>query len=164
MLGSTLEIGGPSDTTDYGADVAIDSQGDAVFAYADSNFDSIIARRLSATGTLATPQSIASNMINQPSPPDIASDANGDTVVAWINTGNFTGHRVQARTMNSRGVLGQTRTVSPSYAGNQPVVDQHVATDASGDSVVIWTHLDGLDGETDRSRHASSRSTARWAR
>lgn len=134
---------------EFGPRVAIDAQGDSVFVWTRSSpTDVVLARRLSAGGTLGT-FPIQLSRGGDPGPfsaPEIATDANGDTVFTWVNFG-LNPDRVQARTMTARGVLGTVRNVSPAgQIGSQP----QVATDATGDSVLTWVREDGIDGDDDR--------------
>jgi len=144
-LGSVLELGSTSDTTDRFPRVAIDTQGDAVFMWVNSSF--VLGRRLSAAGTLGPAFQISRP--GDPGPffaPDVATDLNGDTVFTWVTNSSFSGSRVQARTMTKRGVLGTIRNVSPAgEIGTHP----QVASDDSGDSVLTWVHEDGVDGDND---------------
>jgi hypothetical protein len=149
-LGPVHDLSG-GDFDDFGPRVAIDAQGDSVFAWTrPSPSNAVLARRLSAGASTPGPAfQVSPGGVPNPgvSAPEVATDANGDTVFTWVNLGSFTGiDRVQARTMTSRGVLGTIRNVSPS---GQIASHPQVATDASGDSVITWVREDGVDGDND---------------
>jgi hypothetical protein len=144
-LGTVHELGSTTGTTDRFARVATDRAGDSVFAWARSEpSDSVLGRRLSASGTLSSIFGISSG--GGPfSALDVATDRNGDTVFTWVNLGFFPA-RVQARTLSASGAFSPIRNVSPAgEIGSQP----QVATDRSGDSVITWVLEDGVDGDGD---------------
>ena len=145
VLGPVHELGGASDVIESDPEVAIDATGDAVFVWVESS--QVVARRLSAGGTLGPPIQVGPGGVPSPglTDPEVATDANGDTIFAWMNRGsNITGDFVQARTMTSRGVLGPIRAIS-GVGGNH----QQVATDATGHAVLTWVDEDGVNGDTD---------------
>jgi hypothetical protein len=147
VLGPVLEGGSASGTADFEPRVAIDDQGDAVFAFTRlSSTEGVLARRLRA-GDVSLSGLIAISPANQGvSAPEIATDANGDTVFTWVNFEAFSHPRVQARVMSSRGVLGPIRNLS---ALNQDGRAPQVAMDAAGNSVIAWVREDGVDGDND---------------
>ncbi len=70
--------------------------------------------------------------------PDVAVDADGDSVVVWSRA--IDGYRVQARRVSATGVMGPTLTLSAKGA------DAHtpqVAITADGRAVVTWDRSDG---------------------
>jgi hypothetical protein len=147
-LGTVHELGQTSGTTDRFARVATDRSGDSVFAWTRFDpFDAVLARRLSATGTLGGIIQLSRGGDPGPfSAPEVATDRNGDTVFTWVNDSGFGDPRVQARTLTASGALGPIRNVSPAdEIGSQP----QVATDRSGDSVLTWVREDGVDGDAD---------------
>ena len=147
VLGPVHELGTTSGNQDGEPEVAIDGQGDSVFVWRriTSGSEGVFARRLSAGGNLSS-AFVVNQFTQSASPPEVASDANGDTVFTWVTFEGFTSPRVQARTMTSAGGLGKLRNVSPS---GQIGSDPQVATDSSGDSVITWVREDGIDGDGD---------------
>jgi hypothetical protein len=146
-LGTVHELGQTTGAVDRFARVATDRSGDSVFAWTRSDpSDAVLARRLSATGTLSSIIQISRGGDPGPfSAPEVATDRNGDTVFTWVNLSGFN-TRVQARTLSASGALGPIRNVSPAgEIGSQP----QVATDRSGDSVLTWVREDGIDGDAD---------------
>jgi hypothetical protein len=146
-LGTVHELGSTTGTTDRLVRVATDRAGDSVFAWARSEpTDSVLGRRLSASGTLSNIFSVSSGAGAGPfSALDVATDRNGDTVFTWVNHGFFP-DRVQARTLSASGAFSPVRNVSPAgVIGSQP----QVATDRSGDSVITWVLEDGVGGDAD---------------
>jgi hypothetical protein len=143
VLGPVHDLDSNTTAVENNPRVATDATGDSVFTWQRAGF--VLASRLSAGGTLG-PEFQVSGGSGTTIGPEIATDANGDTIFTWVNTSGFSGDRVQARTMTSRGVLGTLRNVSPAgQIGTHP----QVATDASGDSVITWVREDGVDGDND---------------
>lgn len=146
VLGPVHELGQASGTTDFGVRAAIDSQGDAIFAWTRSTPGSfVLARPLSAAGVLGQLVQLSGNSGSFNSI-DVASDLNGDSVFTWVNIGGGTQPRIQARTMSTNGTLSPIRNVSPL---NQTASSPQVATDASGDTVLTWVREDNADGDND---------------
>lgn len=158
VLGSVLEIGQASGTTDFDPRVAIDSQGDAVFVFTRNSgggTNILVGRRLSAAGVLGPAFQISpSGQISATA--DVASDANGDTVVTWINF-SFNTDATQARTISSRGVLGPVRTLSG--ASFPEAEAPQVAIDLTGDAVVTWAR-NGKNGEAEDQVQARAMTVA----
>lgn len=147
-LGTIEELGSVSATTEQFPRVATDRAGNSVFAWTRTSSNAVLARRLSAGGTLGSLFQVSPGGIPNPgvSAPEVATDRNGDTVFTWVNLGSSLQDRVQARTLSASGVLGKVRNVSPAgQIGSQP----QVATDRSGDSVLTWVREDGVDGDGD---------------
>lgn len=122
--------------------VAMDSQGDALFAWVHngSGTSSTIEARLLRNGTLGNGFFLFNQTISQPSAIDIATDANGDSVVAFVRS-----DRVQAITVGARGELGPVRNISVN-GGRSP----QVAIDTGGDAVITWVLEDAADGDNDQ--------------
>ena len=130
----TLSGGGGSDP-----DIASNADGDAVavWAWAHNNSHQIQARSSSSTGALGPTRTVTGP--DFASAPQVAVDADGDALVVWQRPwGN--GYIVQARSISSAGVLGPVETLS---VAGQWDDDPQVATDADGDSVVVWNHSEG---------------------
>ena len=144
-LGTLHELGSATGVADRQVRVATDRAGDSVFAWIRSDpLDAILARRLSAGGTLGNTFTISGNS-GAASDPDVATDRNGDTVFTWIDRA-ASPDRVRARTLSVSGALSPIRNVSTTGAiGSQP----QVATDRSGDAVITWVREDGVDGDGD---------------
>lgn len=68
--------------------------------------------------------------------PQVATDANGDSAIAWEITGL---NDVQARTVSSAGVLGPVLDLSVG-AGNADI-DVHAAIDSLGNTVFVWNRI-----------------------
>jgi hypothetical protein len=141
-LGTLHELGSATGVADREVRVATDRAGDSVFVWARSEpLDAILARRLSAGGTLGNLFTVAGNA-GPVAAPDLATDRNGDTVFTWVERAAGQ-DRVRARTLSVSGALSPIRTVST--PGNQP----QVATDRSGDAVITWVREDGFNGDGD---------------
>ena len=144
VLGPVHELGQASGTTDSSPEVAMDTQGDATFVWRRSvpgNF--LLVRTLSANGTLGPPQDVGPGGQTGIAP-ELATDFNGDTTVAFINISNSP-DVVQARTISARGVVGPVRTLSP--AGQFPDAEApQVDVDLTGDAVVTWERDGGPAG------------------
>jgi len=144
-LGPVHELGQASGTDDIDPKAAIDNQGDAVFVFTRISGGSnvVLGRRLSAAGVLSPVFQVSGSGQNA-GQPDVATDANGDTIITWTNF-SFSVNAVQARTMSARGVLGPIRTLSPSNIF--PIAQfPEVAVDQTGDGVVTWAR-NGGNGE-----------------
>ncbi len=142
-LGSVTDLTTASaGTSDHFPRVAMDSQGDALFAWVHqaSGSSSTVRASMLRNGTLGGPFQLFSNNINQPSAIDIASDANGDSVVTFVRE-----NRVQAVNVGARGELGPVRNLSAGGA-RAP----QVAIDAGGDAVITWVLEDAGDGDNDQ--------------
>jgi hypothetical protein len=120
--------------------VAIDTAGNALIAWQRVMiaFWRIQARTLSAAGTLGPAQTLSQDG-GSASAPQVAVDADGDAVIAWLRS-DGANERVQARGRSAAGVLTAIRTLS---AAGQNAAEARVAVDAGGDGVVIWRRSDG---------------------
>ena len=122
------------------AQVGIDTQGDAVFAW--RRFDGtnwrIQARARSAAGTLSSIQNLSAPGQNA-SRPQVAVDADGDAVFTWERF-DGTKWRVQSRARSAAGVLGPAQTLSA--AGRHATLPQ-LGVDSAGNAVFTWQRSDG---------------------
>ncbi|MCB1994343.1 MAG: hypothetical protein KDG57_00410, partial [Rhodoferax sp.] len=120
-----------------------------------SGYD-IYLKRFDNTGTVVLAETRLSTVPNQPGTaqtgtqelPAIASDAVGNLVVVWQDTGSNDGggYGVYARTVAANGTLGNTILVNSITAGNQYEPD--VAMLAGGGFVVVWGDSSGVDGSS----------------
>jgi hypothetical protein len=129
-----------------GTAVAVDPDGDAVVAWAESQSDGAQipkARRFGRDGSLS-PEIVLSTNPTRAETPAVAIDREGDAVVAWAND-----WVVQARTLSVSGTLGEVETVSADLSP----IDRHfraqVTVDRDGDALVTWMHWSDA-GQTDQ--------------
>ncbi len=122
--------------------VAVDADGDAVFAWArsDGTNQRIEARGRSAAGALGAVQSISAAG-QDASSPRVAIADDGDAVFVWARS-DGTDQRIQARARSAAGVLGPVQTLSP--AGRN-AFQPEVAIDDDGDAVFAWRLFDGTN-------------------
>ena len=120
--------------------VAIDADGDAVFAWTrlDGTNNRIQARGRTAAGSLSAVQTL-SGAGQHADGAQVAVDADGDAVLTWQRF-DGTDYRVQARARSSAGTLGGVQTLSG--AGHSAGGAQ-VAVDADGDAVFAWQRFNG---------------------
>ena len=131
-----------------GPQIASDADGDAIVVW--RRHGSIYARAISAAGVVG-PSKILSRhgqFSGQfPSPPQIATDAQGDAVAVWIHDlgtpPSPTSSRVEARTISRTGVRGPIQTLAAG-GGRVYWADPQIASDARGDAVAVW--IGGPDG------------------
>jgi hypothetical protein len=123
--------------------VATDDTGDSVITWVledgvDGDNDIVQARTLTANGSLG-PIMDLSAAGGRAFAPQVASDADGDTIFTWLR---FDGRRdlVQARPMTAAGVLQSTVNITTSGPSAR---DPQVATDTNGDSVFTWERFEG---------------------
>lgn len=116
--------------------VVIGRNGTATVAWADENFQRVVAKRL-------TPRHVSGLRVIMPpaanttyGPPPIADDNSGDTVFAigrTVLSGNQQPTYLEVRRWSRGGRLGGVRQLA------SKVADMALATDSTGDSVVAWT-------------------------
>jgi hypothetical protein len=123
--------------------VATDDTGDSVITWVhedgvDGDNDIVQARTLTVNGSLG-PIVDLSAAGGRAFAPQVASDADGDTIFTWLR---FDGRRdrVQGRTMNSAGALQATFNLTVSGPSAR---DPQVDTDTDGDSVFTWERFEG---------------------
>jgi hypothetical protein len=123
----------------------MDANGDSYFAYALSD-GRVQARKYTPTGTAAWTKTLTPRPTNPEQEisgelPNVAVNAAGDSVYAWL-TSNNAGTRsiIQGRTLSRTGVLGPVRTFAD-IGQSQGEIDlpPAVAVDADGDAIVAWT-------------------------
>ena len=137
----------PGDARDPQVAVAADGAGLYAWWRSKGSRQWLKARPRSALGALGTERTV--ELAGSPqalSPPHLALDAGGDAVIAWelfdpAGTQPPCCGLAQARTMSPGGHLGAVETLSAPGATS---VD--VASDASGDAVVVWTRSVGGAG------------------
>jgi hypothetical protein len=117
------------------AQVAVDADGDAVFAWAlwDGANYRIQTRARSAAGVLSSVQTLSVAGWNA-LVPRVAVDADGDAVFTWVRYDGLN-DRVQARARSAAGVLSPVQTLS---RAGQSAHDPHVTVDAAGNAVFSW--------------------------
>jgi hypothetical protein len=115
--------------------VAVDPGGNAVGAWSVPTGITyqVQTRTLSAAGALGSTQTLSPDGVIG-SKPQVALDAEGDAVAAWLQESGGS-LRVQARARSAAGVLGPVKTLS--YA-SQFAFNPQLAVDAEGDALVTW--------------------------
>jgi hypothetical protein len=121
--------------------VATDSDGDSTAVWVRGNGSGhlqVQARQVSKSGALGATKNVSLAASDSTSP-QVASDADGDSTVVWVGEdgGN---QRIEARLISAAGTLGSIRKVS---AAGEDSSDPQVATDDSGDSIVVWVGGEG---------------------
>lgn len=129
--------------------VALDAEGDAVFAWEHINVIDccgfVQARARPATGTLG-PIKTLSDSSRHASGAEVGVDADGDALVVWRRydeTGQCGGSgcgRIQARARSAAGTFGPVQTLSDA---GQDASSPKVALDPAGNAVVVWERSDG---------------------
>ena len=144
-FGATQDLFSPLAQGFFQHQVAVDADGDAVFAWLafDGTNFSIQARALSKAGLLANIQTI-SPAGEDGSAPQLAIDAAGDAVLTWVVQDQLV-DRVQARARTAAGLLSPVQTLSD--AGRDADLPQ-VAVDRDGDAVIAWLRSDGTNERT----------------
>jgi hypothetical protein len=152
---STRVAGGPwsaPTTLSVGADafqkaslphVAINEAGDvvAVWQQRESPVPHIESARMAAGGAWSPPVAIGSNFLENDLGPDIANDASGDAVAAWVVEVSG-GTKVQAATSVG---AAWTPPVDLDAAPDETAGWPSVAMDDGGDAVVAWAHFTDPD-------------------
>jgi hypothetical protein len=120
--------------------VASDADGDAVAVWVRSDGTSlrVEARQVPAAGSPGPVLTLSAAGADAFSP-TVASDADGDAVVAWYRSDGANA-RIESRSVSADGVMGTVRTLS---AAGQDATAPEVASDADGDAVVVWYRFDG---------------------
>jgi hypothetical protein len=123
--------------------LAVDADGDAVFSWArvPSGVDEFIARTRtrSAAGELSRIQNYATVPIigNEFWDPDVAIDADGDAVFAWLGR-DGTNWRLQTRARSASGVLSPSQYLSIAGQDASPDVPPRVGMTSGGSAVFAW--------------------------
>ena len=139
--------------------VASDADGDFVVVWrsegsggGDTSYSSIQGQRYSAAGATQGAQfQVNSYTTSSQSSPAIASDVDGDFVVAWqsggSSGGDTSGLSVHGQRYSAAGVpQGAEFQVNSYTAGDQR--SPAIATDADGDFVVVWQSNGSSGGDT----------------
>jgi hypothetical protein len=120
-----------------GPAVASDARGDAVVTWSqpDDSDWRIRARRISARGHLSSVKTLSASG-HGAGLAEVASDAGGEAVVLWSQFNSQVSNRsIKARRISAKGAVGRVMTLSsPNDYGLLP----QVASDARGDTVVVW--------------------------
>ena len=141
---------------DASASVAMDSAGDFVVAWEDSNDGSgigIDAQRFNAAGVAQGSQFLVNTYTTTSQRfPTAAMDSAGDFVIAWTSMSeDGSGYGIFAQRYNaSGGTQGSEFRVNTYTTGNQGgyLAGPSAAMDSAGDFVVAWSSL-GQDGSLD---------------
>jgi hypothetical protein len=139
-------------------EVATDAAGDSIAVWLRSDQEGIQrveARTISSTGALG-PVRILSPRGRDAFDPQVATDADGDSIAVWTRSGGLDIVRPQARTISAAGDLGPVLTLR----GQEPEASHaQVATDFDGDSIVAWENDFEIEARTISA--ASSRGPVR---
>jgi hypothetical protein len=133
---------GPNNAFD--PQLGVDAAGDAVFTWwrVDGGATRVQARARDAGGVLAATQdltgAITVGSVELPLP-QVAIDADGDAVFAWLEEDASNSVLVQARTRSAAGVLGSPAALSPA---GEDVDSAEVAIDPDGGAAAIWRTAD----------------------
>ena len=159
----TLSGAGQSAFGLTGPQVAVDTNGDAVFTWerSDGTNGRVQARARSAAGDLSPVQNL-SPAGEEGSSPQVAVDADGDAVFTWVRgQGGPGAHRgedptfpIRTRARTAAGALSAVQNLTlPGQNGSRP----DVAVDADGDAVFTWVQF---GGQSDGALLARARSAA----
>jgi hypothetical protein len=121
--------------------IAVDGTGNpiAVWSQSDGGYDIWAARRDGASGWQA-PVRIESDDVDDAHSPSIAIDGNGDVVVAWAQSD---GTRTNIWSNRYRAGQGWQTAVLLESDNSGLAQAPHVAADAVGNTVVVWSQSDG---------------------
>ena len=132
-------------------EVAVDSDGDAVFAWSRLGVsDRIQARSRSSAGLLGAVQNL-SDPGQSASEPEVALEAGGRAVFAWVGFDGAS-DRIQARTRSAAGNLSAIGNIS---TAGQSASEPQVEVDSGGDAVFAWLRLGPRNRIQARTRSAS---------
>jgi hypothetical protein len=128
----------------FSPQVAVDTDGDAVFTWARSDGSKYRVQALarSAAGVLSGVDDLSASGQSAYSP-QVAVDTAGDAVFTWERSdgsGAFCCLRIEALARSAAGVLGPVQTLS---AAGQDGFGAEVAVDTDGDAVFTWSRFDG---------------------
>ncbi len=133
------------------SEVAADADGDFVVVWwdlgaVDGDGGAVLARRFNSSGsTLATPFVVNVGTLGDQGRPDVAMDAEGDFVIAWMSDlHDPSGLEVFARRFASSGDARTGDLRVNSHTDGHHLAPR-VGADASGDFVVTWSTYDGSD-------------------
>lgn len=139
---SRVQTLSPAGQDGYWPELAIDAEGNAVFAWAyraDGTSYRVQTRRRSRTGELSRVRTISPP--GDANGPHVAVDSGGNAVFAWYR---FDGaaYRIQTRSQSAAGELSGVQTLS---APGQHAFSPRVALDAPGNAAFTWHRFDGSD-------------------
>jgi len=147
--------------------VAIDSEGDATFAWilADGR---VQTRTRSATGSLSPIQTLSATgaVIPDASLVDVDVDADGDAVFSWVTLNAADVPIIATRARSRTGTLSPRATVATVPDGPEPefwgdeLGSPEVAVDPDGDAVVLWVQP-GLNNVVAKARARTRSGTLR---
>ena len=149
-LGSQFLVNAYTTGGQYGPAVAVDAAGNMIVAWESDGFlegrFGVFARRFDTSGAPLGPEfQVDTHTTSRPREPVIASDAEGNFVVAWTSPGQDGDARgVFARRFDAAGLPeGDAFQVNSHTTGSQRYPS--VASDAGGNFVVVWSSA-GQDG------------------
>ena len=112
-----------------------------------------------SAGAAWTAPQFVSPVTHDASSPEVAVDADGDSVFSWLRF-DGTNYRVYARARSASGTLSAPQTLSA--AGTSFGSDPQVAVDPSGDAVFAWDRFNGATIRVEaRARAADGTLSAR---
>lgn len=124
-----------------GPRIASDARGNAIVAWQQKQASlRIKARTISAKGGLGHVQTLSSAK-RKSEGPTIASDVRGKAIVAWTQS-DSKNWRIRARQISAKGRVGSVKTLSaPAHDSGLT----QVASDASGDAMVVWSQFNSKE-------------------
>ena len=152
-LGAVKTIAGSLNIEATGYEVAMDSGGEAVFAYGQNTptvEGQVFARVLSPTGTLGRAKALASPQAalggEEGTGTQLALNPRGDAAFTWTRTDALTGHDViEGRVLTDDDVLKKTVKLS---AGQTEVGASEVDISNAGAAVFAWTQKSATLGKS----------------
>jgi hypothetical protein len=151
-VGPEFQVNTFTDGSQEWLSMASDPDGDVVVAWQSFGQDNsgwgVYARRYSASGEAQGGEFRVNTFTGgDQSAPGVASDANGNFVIAWQSAGqDGSGLGVYAQRFSADGeAQGAEFQVNSFTVGDQYTTPRSVASDADGDFVVAWTSY-GQDG------------------
>jgi hypothetical protein len=141
VLGPVHTLSPPNEAE--GPEVAVDSQGDAVFSWERlvGVLSRIETRSRSAAGVLSPVQPLSAAGADAFGV-EHGVDANGKAVFVWEASVLGAPRRIQARTRSAGGVLGSIENLS---AVDHHSTEAQISVNASGDAVAVWQRDAGGD-------------------
>jgi hypothetical protein len=147
--------------------VAVDSEGDATFAWilADGR---VQTRTRSATGALSGVQTLSAGgtAIPEAAAVDVDVDADGDAVFSWVSVNTAGSPVILTRARSRTGTLSARQTVATVPDAPEPELwaldygAPDVAVDTDGDAVVVWSQ-DGVNRTISKARARTRTGTLR---
>jgi len=154
--GSGATLGSEFQVTSYiqqGTDpaaVAMDSQGNFLVAWSSDGYDSqgpgIFARRFGSAGSpLGSEFQVNTTADGSQVHPSVAADSSGEFVVVWESYGATGRGEIFGQRLDGAGAPSGSEFAVSTYAADD-LAEPSVATDASGNFVVVW--LEGALSQT----------------